>query len=69
MSFPSYISMETYKCVQAATEFLKIVASEAEYGRGLALNVILKLSLSVYLQGEKKIIAPDHGKQRGKSRV
>lgn len=40
--------------MQAVTEFLRIVTSDAECGRVLALNVILKLSLSLYLQ-EKEL--------------
>lgn len=49
--------------MQAATEFLRIVTSDAECGRVLALNVILKLSLSLYLQEkEMQQTAANRGK-------
>lgn len=53
--------------MQVATEFLRIVPSDAECSRVLALNVILKLSLSLYLQ--EKELHQITATQRQNSRV
>lgn len=53
--------------MQAATEFLRIVTSDAESGRGLALNAILKLSLPLHLQ--EKELHKTAATQRQNSRI